>query len=247
MEGNGASKGDGVGIMVVRQRRRGKVQNEEPSSPALVALPPMLVQKALVGSGGGRAILLYHSTSGVAIASSARQRSLRLGQTTVLGWLAVGIVCRGCKAGLGRNGGRVSQQHQGHGLGQLLGEGIVKYKRIIPTLVLRNIVASLSDLIGLTFADPLDLLQSDGRQLLDNRGMAAVMSPGGDGGRWQVLTGIVAVRIGGGYIVTGAQDSGVAGMLEDAEIEGLFMRLNTPRDGMIGSYVQPANKIGLSK
>ena len=36
-------------------------------------------------------------------------------------------------------------------------------------------------------------------------------------------------------------------MLEDAEIEGLFMRLNTPRDGMIGSYVQPANKIGLSK
>lgn len=161
--------------------------------------------------------------------------------------MAVGIVCRGCKAGFGRNGGRVSQQHQGHGLGQLLGEGIVKYKRIIPTLVLRNIVASLSDLIGLTFADPLDLLQSDGRQLLDNRGMAAVMSPGGDGGRWQVLTGIVAVRIGGGYIVTGAQDSGVAGMLEDAEIEGLFMRLDTPRDGMIGSNIQPANQIGLGE
>ena len=161
--------------------------------------------------------------------------------------MAVGIVCRGCKAGLGRNGGRVSQQHQGHGLGQLLGEGIVKYKRIIPTLIMGDIVGSLSDLIGLTFADPLDLLQPDGGQLLDNRGMAAVMSPGSHGGRWQILAGIVAVRIGGGYIVTGAQDSGVAGMLEDAEIEGLFMRLDTPRDGMIGSYVQPAHKIGLSK
>ena len=69
---------------------------------------------------------------------------------------------------------------------------------------MRDIVGSLSDLIGLTFADPLDLLQPNGGQLLDNRGMAAVMSPGSHGGRWQILTGIVAVRIRGGYIVIGA-------------------------------------------
>lgn len=34
-------------------------------------------------------------------------------------------------------------------------------------------------------------------------------------------------------------------MLKDAEVEGFFMRLNTPGDGMIGFDIDPADQVGL--
>ena len=37
----------------------------------------------------------------------------------------------------------------------------------------------------------------------------------------------------------------MAGMLEDAEIHRLLMRLDAPGDGVTGLYIDPAHQIGL--
>lgn len=48
------------------------------------------------------------------------------------------------------------------------------------------------------------------------------MFSGGDGRR-EVFVGVVALRV-----VVGAWDAGLAGMFENAEIEGLFVWLDAP-------------------
>lgn len=91
---------------------------------------------------------------------------------------------------------RVCEKDESDGLGDLFGERIVEDKRVVPALVDRHIVCSLRDGVGLTLANPLDSLESNRRQLLDDRGLR-IAGAGVRGCSGQVLVGIGTVRSGG--------------------------------------------------
>lgn len=145
---------------------------------------------------------------------------------------------RRSKTRLGRHSGRIRQQHQRHGLGQLFRKCIIKYESVIPALILRDIVSPLRNLIGLTLPDPFDLLQPNSRKFLDNRQVIVTVSSTSHSVRRQVLIRIGAMRVGARY-------GGMTGMLEDAEIQGFLMRLDAPGEGMVGFDVYPADEIRL--
>ncbi len=42
------------------------------------------------------------------------------------------------------------------------------------------------------------------------------------------------------------EDTGMAGMLEDAKVEGFLVRLDAPGDGMVGLDIDPSDEVGLS-
>lgn len=138
--------------------------------------------------------------------------------------------------------GRVGQEHEGDGLGDLFGKGIVEDERVITRLGGRYIVSTLGDPIRLTLANPLDRLETNGCQLLDDGGL---LVPGGArvGGRsGEVLGRVGALGIGGGQM---RAQTGLAGVLEDSKVYRLLVRLNTPGDGMVGADVDPSYEVRL--
>lgn len=119
----------------------------------------------------------------------------------------------------------VGQKNEGDGLGDLFGEGVVEDERVVTTLVGRHIVCPLGDRVRFAFADPLDGLESNRRQLLEGSGLLVAGASVRDCRR-QVLVGIRAVGIGGRQ--AGAQLGRLARMLEEAKVHRLLMRLNAP-------------------
>lgn len=45
----------------------------------------------------------------------------------------------------------------------------------------------------------------------------------------------------------GAQSRGLAWVFEDAKVDGLLVRLNTPRDGVVGADINPTYKVRLER
>lgn len=45
----------------------------------------------------------------------------------------------------------------------------------------------------------------------------------------------------------GAQSRGLAWVFEDTKVDGLLMRLNTPRDGVVGADIDPTYKVRLER
>lgn len=72
--------------------------------------------------------------------------------------------------------GRIGQEYEGDSFGDLFGKGIVEDERVIARLAGRYIVSTLGDPIRLTLANPLDRLETNGSQLLDDGGL---LVPGG--------------------------------------------------------------------
>lgn len=142
------------------------------------------------------------------------------------------------KTRLGRHSGRIRQQYQRHCLGQLFRKRIVEHKSVVPTLILRDIVSPLRDLIGLALPDPFDLFQSNPRKFLDNRQVIVTMSSTSHSVRRQVLIRVDALRVGARY-------GGMSGMLKDAEIQGFLMRLDAPGKSMVGFDVYPTDEVRL--
>ncbi|KAH8428956.1 uncharacterized protein LDX57_006629 [Aspergillus melleus] len=131
----------------------------------------------------------------------------------------------------------VSEQDEGHGLGDLLGKGVVEDQRVVSALISGHVVGTFDDLFSLAFAEPADLLQAETSQSVED---------GGGGIRSRACGGRqVFGRIGAVRASVGAQDSGMAGVLEYSEIEGFLVRLNAPGDGVAGFDIHPTNKVGL--
>jgi hypothetical protein len=61
-----------------------------------------------------------------------------------------------------------------------------------------------------------------------------------------MVAGLDAMGIGEGRWVDRGRGGGqLAGMLEDAEIERLFVRLDAPGDGVVALDVDPPDEVGL--
>lgn len=144
--------------------------------------------------------------------------------------------------GMRRQAGRIGQEDQRQGLGYLFGEGVVEHQRVVAPLIERYIEGTLRNLVRLAFPCPFDGLQTNPGQLLDYGGL--LLSRAGRGcGCGEILGGIGALGIGGRDLRT--QSRRLSGVFEDAEVDRLLVRLNTPRDGVVGVDIDPTNKIRL--
>jgi hypothetical protein len=99
----------------------------------------------------------------------------------------------------------------------------------------------LSDLVGLAFADPSNLLQTYALQLIDDQGRRIfrldVLFRDRQIGRRRGKDGEVGVR--------GSGRGCMARMLEDAKVDGLLVRLYSIGYGVIWLRIDPSNKIAL--
>lgn len=86
--------------------------------------------------------------------------------------------------GLGWHGCWVGHQNESRCLRRRLGEGIIEHQGIISPLISRHVVRALEDLVGLASSHPLNRLQADASQLLD------------DSGTLRQLLGVGAVGVG---------------------------------------------------
>lgn len=102
----------------------------------------------------------------------------------------------------------------------------------------------MRDLVCLTFPGPFDCFQADSCQFFDD-GRLLLSCAGGCCGCGEVLGGIGTLRVGGGEM--GTCSGRLARMLEDAKVDRFLMRLNAPRDGIVGVDVDPAYKIRLRR
>jgi hypothetical protein len=137
---------------------------------------------------------------------------------------------------------RIGEENKCQGLGDLLGERVIENERIIAPFAGRYIVCPLCDLVCLTLARPFDYFEPNSRQLLDN-GRLLLPRAGSSRRCGEVLGGIGALGIGGRNV--GAQRRGLARVFEYAKVDRLLVRLNTPRDGVVGADIDPTYKVRL--
>lgn len=157
--------------MIVGESRRGEVQRKVSPCPTLVAFPAALVQKSSMGRPGGRADGLRWRFRKDAVTSVSRRCVGILSKLYLASELRCRVVRRARMC-------RISEQHQGDRFGDLLGEGVVKDQRVVPTLIVRYIVGTLDDLVRFALANPSDLLEADTGQLFNDRGSRTSGSSG---------------------------------------------------------------------
>lgn len=129
---------------------------------------------------------------------------------------------------------RIGEQKYGRRLRDAFREGIVEDERIVPSFSQAHVMFALRHLVRFTFAEPLDLFQTDTGQFLDCCGKCL----------WLLFIVIVRrmdwrrrVEGGGGAV----QRRKRPGVLEQAEIERLFVRLNRPGYCVFLFDVDPAD------
>lgn len=140
--------------------------------------------------------------------------------------------------------GRIGEENKCQGLGDLFGECVIENEGIVAPFAERHIVGPLGNLVCLTLARPFDYFEPNSRQLLDN-GRLLLPCAGSRRRCGEVLGGIGALGIGRRNM--GAQTRGLAWVFEDAKVDGLLVRLNTPRDGVVGADIDPTYKVRLER
>jgi hypothetical protein len=139
--------------------------------------------------------------------------------------------------------GRVRQQHKRRGLGDLFGEGVIEHEGVVSALLRRNVVRALGYAVGFAFPNPLDWLETDASEFINHDGRGLAGSRG-------IFSGFYAIDLSGRRRSgeRGGRGGGMqlAGMLEDAKIQRLFMRLDTPRNCVVTLHVNPSYEVGLA-
>jgi hypothetical protein len=145
---------------------------------------------------------------------------------------------------LGRGVCRISHKDEGRRLGDGLGEGVVKDEAVHAALALGHVVCAHGDMVGLALAVPVDLLEANGRQLLEDQGAVVARCRGAAGACGGDLEATLDCRGRGGE--GRAVSVGIAWVLEDAKVEGFAVRLDAPGDGVLARHVDPADEVRLA-
>lgn len=138
-------------------------------------------------------------------------------------------------AGLRRRGRGIGHEDERDRLGRLLGVCIVKDEAVHARLACCNVVGAHCDPLCLAPPNPCHAGHAEPTELLVN-------------GRLRLLVGIEGGRGGARVFDRGQVGAGaIAGawMLEEGKVDGLFVRLDAPRDAVSGLDLNPADEVGL--